>query len=593
MPILNWQLFDRLRAYFKRSNIYRQDNLYQDQSNIDRVVSNGNFIEFSRQAGLLEQTNLQINRLERYKDYDMMDEVGEITLALDLYADESSLIDPERKHSMIVRTKNEHIKQVSEDFLYNTLMIDRDIRPLIRYLCKYGCAPFEIVPTQNRDGIASLRFINVYNFTRVQTKFGDLVGFYYQDPNTLTPIFLHPWQVVHMRLTSFDSSFFPYGRSILDGVRKDFKRLRLMEDAALIYRITRAPEKRVFSIPIGNIPANEIYAYITNIARQFKKHKFVDPGTGQINERYSPLIQEDDYFLPKRADGSGPTIDTLPGAQNLDEIEDILYFKKKMISGMKIPFSRVGIGQQTDTDGKSLSSVSPEFAKAIQWIQREAVYGIKKVLIVHLAMQGYSIEDIKSVDLAMTAASAIDELYRIETWNTRADVIGTLHETGMFTDDWILRSFTNLTDDEIDEMARKLEKKAAEGGGEEEELGGEGGGDLLGLGEALDPQEKRLIQEYVKYAKRIVERDPLPRRGEDVLNMPVEYYVNQKELDALPQPDGKLLVENSIPKETIDEVKAQYEMLLSVDAGIDIEPNKNLLTESVPIEESDIPGKDS
>jgi len=610
MPLPNWQLFDRLRAFLRKANLFRQDNLFQDQTAPDRIISGGDFIEFSKHAGLLEQTNLQINRLERYKDYDMMDEVGEITLAMDLYADESSLIDPERKHAIIVRSKNKKIKEVVEDFLYNTLLIDRDIRPMIRYLCKYGDYAAEMVPTKNRDGLASLRFINIYNFTRVQTKFGDLVGFYYQDPNTMTPYFLHPWQVAHMRLTSFEQIYHPYGKSLLDGSRKDFKRLRLMEDAALIYRITRAPEKRIFSIPIGQIPSNQIYMYLTEIARQFKKHKFVDPTTGQVNERYSPLIQEDDFFLPKRPDGTGPEVSTLPGAQNLDQIEDILYFKKKMIAGLKIPFSRVGIGEQTESDGRSLSSVSPEFAKATQWVQREMVTGLRKVCVVHLALQGYSIQEIKSFDLSMTAASAIDELYRIETWNTRADIIGTLKESGLFPDDWILERFTDMTRDEIDQLQRDNEEKAAVQAASQEPAAPE---DILTMGEAVDDEDQKLINEYKDYEKRIYGRKivipdeaekPLKYRKDPIFeNASLEWYVNNNEIDGLPSRDeNTLLVESKVPISEIKEVRKQYEILLSYNGvpneniqrmANSVEEGKQVLSEdtSDQIQESDLPQK--
>ena len=342
---MSWQIWDRIRAYTKRGNIYQADQILQNQTALDRLSQGSQFLDFSRQSSILEQTNLQINRLERYKDFDQMDEVGEITLALDMYADEASLIDSEEGHCLVIKAKSKRVKTELELLFHETLLIDRYIRPLARYLCKYGDFASEIVLSQNRDAVQSFRFMNIYNATRIETKFGDLVGFFFQDHLSGSPIFMHPWQVLHLRLTTYENIYHPYGRSILDGARKDFKRLRLMEDAALIYRITRAPEKRIFSIPVGNIPPREVPQYIELIARQFKNKKFVDPATGNVNERFSPLIQEDDFFLPKRPDGSGPTIDTLPGAENLDAIADIEYFKKKMISALKIPFSRVGLGE--------------------------------------------------------------------------------------------------------------------------------------------------------------------------------------------------------------------------------------------------------
>lgn len=566
MP-LNWQLWDRIRAFTRKANIYRTDNVFQDQDLIDRIISSGNFIDLSKQSALLEQTNLQINRLERYKDYDMMDEVGEITLALDMYADESSLADSERKHSVLVKAKNTKLKGVIEDLLYNTLLIDREVRPMIRYLCKFGDFAAEIIPTKNRDGVASFRFVNAYNFTRIQTKYGDLVGFFYQDPAVTAPVFLHPWQVIHMRLTSYETVYHPYGRSILDGARKDFKRLRLMEDAALIYRITRAPEKRIFSIPVGNLPAQQIDQYIELIARRFKKYKFVDPATGQVNERYNPLIQDDDFFLPKRADGSGPTIDTLPGAENLDSIKDIEYFKKKMISALKIPFNRVGIGDPAQPDGKSLASVSPEFAKAIQWIQREMVLGLKKLVVVHLALRGHDIEELKGFDLYMTAASAIDELYRIETWNTRADIMANLKDIGWFPPEWVLERFTDMTRDEVQDMLKKLKKVQEQDN----------------VGKVAEPTSES-VKELEKQYQAIITEDKKTRQLEldNTPRLPLEWIVNQKELDGLPNPKdkNKLMVESSIPEQLRNEVIAETKALLT-EQDVGVNPTVKMIAEQI------------
>jgi hypothetical protein len=539
---MSWQLFDRISAFFKTTNIYRSENLFTDQSSLARISAAGEFLNFSTQHSLLEQTNLQINRLERYKDFDQEDQVGEISAALDMYADEASLIDPEIHHSLLIKAKSLRVKKELEDFFYNTLMVDNMLRPAVRYLCKYGDFPAEIIPTQNRNGIASIRHMNVYNFTRVETKFGDLVGFFYQDEMTNQPTFFHPWQIMHLRLTSYENIYHPYGRSILDATRKHFKQLRLMEDAALIYRLTRAPEKRIFKIPVGNIPTKEVPQYIQLIAREFKKNKIFDSASGDVSERWSPLLQEDDFWLPKRPDGSGPEVDTLPGAENLDQIADIEYFKKKMVSALKIPFSRVGIGEPSEGDSQPLSKVAPEFAKAVQWIQREVVTGLKKIAIVHLALRGFAADDIRGFDLFMTASSAIDELYRIETWASRADVIDALKGTGLFPSRWLLQRFTNMTDDEIDQMQDEAKKKGEVKFGE-----GEGGGGGVGpigadvnLG-APTPGGPPDLEEVPKGAEGEEGQVPLGAPGEELPGgqgelfneLPVEGYDYEKEKQVL------------------------------------------------------------
>jgi hypothetical protein len=349
-----------------------------------------------------------------------------------------------------------------------------------------------------------------------------------------------------------------------------------MEDAALIYRVTRAPEKRIFSIPVGNIPADQVPQYIELIARQMKKHKFVDPATGQVNERWSPLIQEDDFWLPKRSDGTGPTIDTLPGAENLDKIADIEYFKKKMIAGFKIPFNRVGIGDQAEPSGKSLAATSPEFAKSVQWIQREAVVGLKKLVLVHLALRGCGIEEMRTFDLAMTSASAIDELYRIETWNTRADVIKNLQETKLFPDQWILERFAGeMTNDEIRQMQRAKDER--------DELEASS----APTAEAYEREDSGLLQEYLELVEKM---PPIGRKLIDEDNQTaVSWYVNSKELDGLKGADGNI-VEESVDPAIAKDLKDTTERILTF--GGDGEDEKTPISDSTTVLSEDLPSTD-
>lgn len=634
----NWLVFDRIRALTKQHRIYQAERVYQDQSSLDRLTAGGEFLDFNVQAAILDQTNLQINRLERYKDYEQMDQTGEVSLALDLYADEGSLVDPERKHTLIIRARNRRLKQELEDLLFNTLLWDTYCRPSIRYLCKYGDLPFEVIPSEHRDSVSSLRFMNVYNFTRIETRYGDLVGFFYQDSMNPEPQFMHPWQVMHLRLTSFENIYHPYGRSILDGGRKAFKQLRLMEDAALIYRITRAPEKRKFTVPVGLIPPKEIPEYMAMIARNFKRQRFYNPATGTFDERYSPLIQEDDFFLPRRPDGSGPDIDTLPGAENLDQIADIEYFKKKMIAPTKIPFERVGIGEGAgQSSEKSLSQSHSEFAKAVQWVQREVATGLTKVAIIHLALRGYSVEDLRGFDISLSATSAMEELYRIETWQTRAAVMAELKDLGWFPKEWIVTRFTDLSPDEIEEL-KDMEETESQGGpgggvpggldigdeelepgvdaaeeplpgeepGAEPDFGGEEEAPLEGYDYAA---EKRLLLELHKRGQR-KEAMKIVRKWADRLGKdePMEHnpisgfnhLLEMKELDGLsssnenltngkpgkyhdPNSDEGLLVEWSVSPDDRDEaIKEVYDVLT---AGTQSEN----IGESDEITERDLP----
>ncbi len=186
-------VWDRIREFARSGRIYQQERIFQDQSGLDRVITGSEITDFNSQAAIIDQTTLQINRLQRYRDYEQMDQMGEIALALDLYADEISLTDPEHKHTLVIKANNKRIKAELEDLFFNTLLIDRQVRPLARYLCKFGDSPFEIVTDQHRESVTALKPMNVYNFTRLETKHGDLVGFFNQDEEEILPVFLHPW----------------------------------------------------------------------------------------------------------------------------------------------------------------------------------------------------------------------------------------------------------------------------------------------------------------------------------------------------------------------------------------------------------------
>lgn len=587
---MSWQLFDRLSAFFRRGNIYRQQNLYADQTNLDRIIYGGEFLNSSQAT---QAANLNINRLTRYVEADQMDSMGEIHTALDIFGFESGAIDSEEKRAIMVRSSNKTIKEEIEDLFYNTLMLDNQIWAIARHLCKYGDFCAEIIPSKNRDGVATFRFMNMYNVNRIETKFGDLVGFYYQDQVSQKPQFLHPWQVMHMRLTNFESRYLPYGTSILEGSRKHFKQLRLLEDAAIIYRLERAPEKRVFTIPVGNIPTIEIPQYLQKIASGIKRHNIYDQASGEISSKYNPTVALDDFFLPQRSDGQAPTITQLKGADNLGKIEDIEYFKKKMVSPLHIPLSRVGIGDPQESDSKPLSTTSPEFAKSVQWVQREMVFGLKKVALVHLALRGYNLDNLKDFDLYMTASSAIEELYRMEVWASRAEVMQAIKAIGLFPDEWIVQRFTNLTKDEIKDLKKeqaKLQPMGPGGAMPPTDIGATGGlPPLPPLPQAGAPpmpmegldvvKEKEVITELLKMAEANDNIEQKYIRN----NSGYDYMMNHNEFDGLANKDNAMLVESIIPANEADEAKKIYQYLLSESSDVVLDEEEQISTNDLPV----------
>ncbi|MHA1748427.1 MAG: portal protein, partial [Promethearchaeota archaeon] len=303
----------------------------------------------------------------------------------------------------------------------------------------------------------------------------------------------------------------------------------------IVVHNTRAPEKRVITIPVGDIPAAEVDEYMVQQARRFKKRNYMDLGFNDVSSRWNPMIAQDDYFLPQRPDGVGPTITTLAGAENLDKIEDIEYFKKKMISALKIPFNRVGIGEQPNDAQQSLSQVAPEFAKSVQWIQREIISGLKKIAFVHLALKRFNEDEIRNFDINMTASSAIDELYRIETWSSRAGVIRDLLASGLPME-YVFKRFTDLSDDEIEKIKNQQQQQQQQQQG--------GGENLLGaMGESLEKLKFKFLNRE-EPAEINTEND-------------YENYIINNELGDIPIDDESLLTEDIIDKDEINYLKEQ------------------------------------
>jgi hypothetical protein len=160
-----------------------------------------------------------------------------------------------------------------------------------------------------------------------------------------------------------------------------------MEDAMLIHRIVRAPEKRIFYINVGNIPPNEIENFMQKTISKMKRTPYMDEKTGEYNLRYNMQNMLEDFYIPIRGNDTATKIDTTPGLQ-YDGIADVEYLRDKLFAALKVP--KAFIGYDADTDGKAtLAAQDIRFARTIERIQRILVSELQKIALVHLYTQGY------------------------------------------------------------------------------------------------------------------------------------------------------------------------------------------------------------
>ena len=255
------------------------------------------------------------------------------------------------------------------------------------------------------------------------------------------------YEIAHFRLNS-DSNFLPYGKSMIEGGRRIWKQLMLMEDAMLIHRVMRAPEKRIFKIDVGNIPPNEVDNYMQKIINNSKKVPFVDEKTGEYNLKYNIQNLIEDYYMPVRGNDNGTSIDTLKGLE-YDMIPDLDYLKNKMMASLKIP--KAYFGYSEDTNGKAtLASMDVRFAKTIERVQRVLISELTKIAIIHLYAQGITDDRLTDFTLELTIPSKIYEQEKIELYNAKVQLIQQMQQTKMFSKEWMYDAIVGMAKDEQD-----------------------------------------------------------------------------------------------------------------------------------------------
>ena len=264
---------------------------------------------------------------------------------------------------------------------------------------------------------------------------------------------LENFEIAHFRLIG-DPNFLPYGKSVLEGGRRVFRQLILMEDAMLIHRIMRAPEKRAFYLDVGMIPPNEVDNHINQLIASTKKTPFIDPQTGEYNLKYNMMNILEDFYIPVRGSDSGTKIDTLGGLE-YNGIEDIEYLKNRMMAAFKVPKAFIGY-DETISGKTTLSAEDARFARTVERVQRIVESELTKIAIIHLYSQGFKDEELVDFNIKLTNPSIIYEQEKINLWKERIILARDMKETKLVSDDFIYDNIFNMSDDVVAEQRKKL-----------------------------------------------------------------------------------------------------------------------------------------
>ena len=433
---------------------------YQTNSLIDRfsrlyIYNNKNIFN--------PNLNYQTLRIQLYSDYEAMDTDPLIASTLDIIADEATLKN-DMGEVLTIKSSDENIQKVLYNLFYDVLNIEFNLWSWTRNMCKYGDF-FLKLEIAEEFGVYNVLPYTVYHMTRqegLDPKNPARVTFQLdpdglassQDPNYVPKsnqkvIEFDNYEIAHFRLIS-DTNYLPYGRSFIEPARKIFKQLTLMEDAMLIHRIMRAPEKRTFYINVGQIPPNEVEQFMQKTINTMKKTPFVDPNTGDYNLRFNMMNMMEDYYIPMRGGDTQTKIDTTKGLE-YDGTNDIEYLRDKMFAALKVP--KAYFGYEGDLNGKAtLAAEDIRFARTVERIQRIMESELTKIALVHLYTQGFKGESLTNFEINLTNPSIIFEQEKVALMKEKIDLAAQMLDSKLFPTDYIYDNIFNLSEDQYMEM---------------------------------------------------------------------------------------------------------------------------------------------
>jgi len=436
--------------------------LYRNATGFDISGSGGS-------SSLTDFSNILANRITLYSDYELMDTYSLISSALDIYADECTTTN-EKGEIISIDTDDDEIKEILTNLFYDILDLEFNLWVWIRTAVKYGDM-YLGMNVQDELGVIGVVPLSSYYMIRKEGTDDNAydVTFDLINPE-LTNVNAHRnrsaysnladngidelenFEVAHFRMMS-DTNFLPYGKSMIEGVRKDFKILMLMEDAMMLHRIMRSPEKRLFKVDIGNIPATEVDAFMEKFVTSMAKIAHIDETTGEYNLRYNMENMLEDFYLPVRGQNTGTSVETLPGLEYAPT-EDLEFIQNKIFAGLKIP--KAFLGFDGDVSGKStLAQEDVRFARTIDRVQKQIVSELNKMAVVHLYAMGIQDERVANFKLSLTNPSLVYQQEKIEMFSQKVSLASDMKDLKMISRDFIYRNVFMLSESEAEEEAKK------------------------------------------------------------------------------------------------------------------------------------------
>jgi hypothetical protein len=366
------------------------------------------------------------SRMMLYYDYLSMDGYPILGAALDLLSEEATTTKSDTGQILNIYCSSDKVKKELERFFYKIIDVNTNLFYWCRNMCQYG-DNFLFLEISKDSGIIDVRQL-ASQFVERNEKY-DAKGrfrafFKYKEPNSGGEEEYLDYQIAHFRLLGAGERL-PYGCSVFEKVRRTYKQLFMMEDAMMVYRITRAAERRIYRVPVGNVPPEDVPQILEAFANNVKKKKLVDPKTGDINFKYNVASMDEDIFIADRGNTSGNFVDTLAGASNLEQIGDINYLRDNLFTGLGIHKTLLGFSSDSTGEGggKNLSMLDIRFARKVNRIQQALLGELNKMAIIHLGLLGGDYESyIDDFKLSLNNPSTASDLLQLEIWKSKLEV---------------------------------------------------------------------------------------------------------------------------------------------------------------------------
>lgn len=536
---------------------FNEANLYGDMYGSENILMTG--------------VNSAENRYEYYTTFDQMDSCPFVHRGLQVIADDACQKNTEGD-TVKIYSDDEEIKEILEDLFHERLNLNKELWSIIFETIKLGDNFYEVIPDdyEHPTEVARIRYLDPRKVNRIE-KNGKLAFYTYRteldanenyftgsdNKNKQDIVYkLQPWQIIHFKIT--DKKFTPYGGSLLYPGVQTYRRYSMLEDAMLVYRLVRVPERRVFKIDIGNLSTSEGYRAVQKIKDNNRAKSIMDE-KGNIQTNSAALSMLDDIYIPVREGQSGTEVSTLQPGVGLNNIDDIRHFRDELLWTLNIPPEYLGFTSDQGGMGGQKGSLAMQDIKFARFVERVQYYieeGLTKIAAIELFFKKKKRGDLKNFRLELTPPSNVKEVMDIEYLNQKMGLISTMIGTQLFPKDFILKYVMKMSKKEIADINLQKEIEAGQmqnnamGGGLDMAggLGAMGGGlDMTGGMNATAPMMSVKTEELTpKTMVNLFGKDVLIEHKEDYskLMKALEEYNKQKEQNLIKEEVDESLSNN-------------------------------------------------